>query len=344
MSDWYDKDYISPEDYGNYFDDEDDFADNDYYPKSGCEENQIEQLNNQPSRIQNVKQYIKCFFGSKNIVRVSVGRKGLKWKLVKLYNKRLVRLLLLLFVILFLIFIFVSIGSCSKAEPQDQPTTASAAVPPTTTPPSEHRIDGVPVIAQVDIKAACETYAGVMLMQYYDFDIEVSEFVDNYLIKKPVFYGEDGNLYGPDMDAAYAGLDANIGYGINCPAMAKCMNNYLETTDSKLRAYPYKDIPYDTLIKDYIDNDIPVMIWETTYMQEPYVKDIWVVDYVDENSKKKIGDSESWMQNEHCMVFVGYDKDNYYFCDSVAGKLAVYDKKEAEERYKQIGSQIIVLK
>ena len=44
-----------------------------------------------------------------------------------------------------------------------------------------------------------------MTLQYLGFDLTINEFVDNYLIKKPVEYGADGTLYGPDLDAAFAG-------------------------------------------------------------------------------------------------------------------------------------------
>lgn len=79
-------------------------------------------------------------------------------------------------------------------------------------------------------------------------------------------------------------------------------------------------------------------------MDEPYVKATWIVDYVDENARYKKGDTESWMQNEHCMVLVGFDEENYYFCDSVSGKLTAYEKEVSEERYSQVGMQAIVVK
>lgn len=182
-----------------------------------------------------------------------------------------------------------------------------------------------------------------MLLQYWDFDIDELTFADNFLITSPVFYGYGGELYGPDMNSAYAG-DVYTGYGINAPGMAKCMNNYIKTTDSKLQAYPLSGVSLEELCEKYILDDKPVMCRETTYMDEPYVKATWIVDYVDENARFKKGDTESWMQNEHCMVLVGFDEENYYFCDSVSGKLTAYEKEVSEERYSQVGMQAIVVK
>lgn len=248
-------------------------------------------------------------------------------------------ILLAIFVIIIIMIIAAVAGNkkVDKTQPQTVSTSASTALP------TSYKISGVPVISQDVLHAACETYACTMLLQYWKFDIDEFVFVDNYLITSPVYYGYEGERYGPDMNSAYAG-DVYTGYGINAPAMAKCMNNYLKTTNTELQAYPLSDVPLEKLCKEYILDDKPVMVWETTYMDEPYVKASWIVDYVDENAKFEIGDTVSWMQNEHCMVLVGYDEENYYFCDSVAGKLTAYEKNLSEERYSQIGMQAIVVK
>lgn len=201
----------------------------------------------------------------------------------------------------------------------------------------------MPVIVQDKLKAACETYACTMLLQYYKFDIDEYSFAENYLVTRPVYYGIDGNLHGPDMNSAYAG-DIYTGYGINAPGMAKCMNNYIKSTGSKLSAYPLKDIPLEELCEKYVLSDTPVMVWATTYMDEPYIQQSWIVDFVDENAEHKIGDTVSWQMHEHCMVLIGFDEKNYYFCDSVSGKVAAYDKQLSEKRYEQIGKQAIIIK
>lgn len=259
----------------------------------------------------------------------------------KLINYRVTGYVLLAAVAMIIVMIIMSISSCNKQTEKNSETIETTAA--VTTVPESYKISGVPVITQDVLKAGCETYACTMLLQYWDFDINEFDFVDNYLITRPVYYGYGGELYGPDMNSAYAG-DIYTGYGINAPAMAKCMNNYIKTTKSELKAYPLSEVPLETLCEEYILDNKPVMCWETTNMDEPYIKASWIVDYVDENAKFEIGDTVSWMQNEHCMVLVGYDQNNYYFCDSVAGKLASYDKKIAEERYSQMGMQAIVIK
>ncbi len=267
-------------------------------------------------------------------------RKGLKWKLIALYENKLARIGFVSLILIIIIWTIVSaVGNNKKIETTSNIETTVAP----TTQATAYQIKGVPVIPQNDLTAACETYACTMLLQSYGFDIDEYQFVDNYLITKPVYYGADGNLYGPDMNSAYAG-DVYTGYGINAHGMAKCMNNYIKTTGSKLEAHPLLGIPLEELCEKYIRNDIPVMVWATTYMDEPYVFANWYVDYIDDDTTTKLGDTMTWQMHEHCMVLIGFDDKNYYFCDSVSGKVSAYDKATSEERYAQIGTQAIILK
>lgn len=275
-----------------------------------------------------------------SIDRYGRKRKGLKWKLRAFLHGRTA--LIALAAVVMLIVIIAMVSSCSGNKEKEQTATTAATVAPTTQLTS-YKIEGVPVIEQSNLKAACETYACTMLLQYYEFDIDEVEFVDNYLVTRPVYYGADGYLYGPDMNCAYAG-DVYTGYGINAPGMAKCMNNYIKSTGSKLVAEPLIGVPLEELCEKYIRNDTPVMVWATTFMEEPYIQATWIVDYVDENADHEIGDTVSWQMHEHCLVLIGFDDENYYFCDSVSGEVSAYDKATTEERYEQIGKQAIVLK
>jgi len=207
---------------------------------------------------------------------------------------------------------------------------------------ASHTIENVPVYVQQELPAGCEIYASVVTLQYLGFEIDEHEFSNQYLISSPIWYDET-HRYGPDMNSAYAGTVLE-GYGIYAPAMAKSMNNYLSTTDSDMRAQALNGVSLDTLCQDYVAKDIPVMVWATTYMHEPYVKAEWVVDYVDENADTAIGEVEQWMQNEHCLVLMGFDDEYYYFCDSVSGAVSQYEKEVTELRYEQLGSQAIVVK
>lgn len=211
--------------------------------------------------------------------------------------------------------------------------------------PSSHIIDNVPVIKQESpLNAGCETYACTMLLQSQGIDMDQFEFANEYLVQKPIYCSGDENWYGPDMDSAYVG-EIEWGYGVNSPAMGKFMNQMLTDKGSEKRAQVLSGVELEQLCEDYIVNDIPVMIWATTNMQEPYVMRIWSINYVDEEiSDAQIGDTEQWLQNEHCLVLIGYDELNYYFADSVAGDVSVFDKETVKIRYEELDMQAIVVK
>ena len=229
-------------------------------------------------------------------------------------------------------------GDTKKTE---EPASRAATAP--TVKQTSHKVEGIPVIVQDYYKAGCETYAATMLLQGLGYNITEHQFVDNYLILHDFSYDDEGNMYGPDMNSAFAG---NIfsGAGIFCPAMAKSMNKYLATQkNDNRRAYPIKGKTLEYLCKEYIDKDIPVMTWVTTYMEESYDKLSWIVDYVDENAEYKVGETMTWRQNEHCMVLIGYTDRDYIFCDSVAGKVVSNEKSLAETRFTEIGNQAVVV-
>jgi len=209
--------------------------------------------------------------------------------------------------------------------------------------PDSYMIENVEVIPQTDLKAGCETYACTMLLHILGFQVDEHTIADNYLNIRYISWDENGNMFGPDMNSAFAG-SPYAGWGVYAPSMAKSMNRYLADQKSELKAYPYKDIPFEQLAEDYTAKGIPVMVWATTDMQEPYVFNTWTVDYVDEDAEAAIGDKVSWYMHEHCLVLIGYDEKEYYFADSSAGAISHFDKELVKQRYEQLFSQCIVVK
>ena len=263
-----------------------------------------------------------------------------KFRLTSRNKKRIAVLGVLAAVIFSLIGISVcvSVSNIKKEEPE-VPVQETAQQRP-----EKYMIPNVKVIAMDDLKAGCETYACTMLMNTIGFDLDEHTFADNYLDCHYVFLDEDGLTgTGPDMYSAFAGT-AYAGWGVYAPSMAKSMNKYLADQKSSLKAYAMENVELENLIDQYVVKGIPVMIWATTYMQEPYVYHTWTVNYVDENAKTKIGDTFSWYMHEHCLVLMGYDKDYYYFGDSTAGTISQFKKDLVKQRYKQMFMQSIVVK
>lgn len=216
-------------------------------------------------------------------------------------------------------------------------------VAPTTVPEKKYMIENAEPILQTDLKAGCETYACTMLLNILGFDVDEYTIADNYLDCHYIYTADDGSMYGPDMYSGFAGT-AYAGWGVYAPPMAKTMNRYLSDQGSSLHAYNYENIPLETLCDEYISKGVPVMVWATTDMEEPYVFDEWVVNYVDENAKSEIGDVVPWYMHEHCLVLIGYDADEYFFADSTHGEISHFDKELVKTRYEQMFSQCIVVK
>ena len=231
----------------------------------------------------------------------------------------------------------------TSTESTQQPSEGETQAAAPTAAQTSHMIQGVPTIQQSGLRAGCETYACTMLLQSLGYDMDEFMFADNYLITSLTSWGDDGTHYGPDMHSAMAGT-AYAGFGIYAPAMAKSMNKYLSAVGSSQKAYPLEGVSLEDLCHEYIDNDIPVMVWATTWMEEPYPAASWVVDYVDENAKAEIGDTVSWMEHEHCLVLIGYDDKDYYFADSYKGAVSQFEKELSQQRYEEIGSMAIVVK
>lgn len=234
------------------------------------------------------------------------------------------------------------------SEPVESPTVAPTqepTEPPTEAPtiPSSYMIEGVEVHPQVEFKAGCETYACTMLLESLGFDITERMFMENYLEIRYPSYGDDGKMYAPSMYSSQVG-DIYGGWGVYCTAMAKYMNNFLKDAGSDMKATALENVPLPELCERYISKGIPLMVWGTVEMLDPYPRFTWTVDYVEEEDPHyKIGDTFTWMQHEHCLVLIGYDEENYYFADSCAGKVSVFEREVSEDRYEKIGMQAIVV-
>ena len=243
-----------------------------------------------------------------------------------------------------LIAVSIVVGvTCSGMKKNEPVAMQEASVDTQANSADSFMIQNVHAIQQDKLKAGCETYACTMLLQILGFQVDEFMIADNYLDCHYVYTDESGTKYGPDMHSGFAGT-AYGGWGVYAPAMAKSMNRYLSDQKSDLKAYDQKDVPLETLCEEYVSKGIPVMVWATTDMDEPFVFDTWIVNYVDENAEAKMGEEIPWYMHEHCLVLIGYDSKNYIFADSTHGNIASYEKSLVAKRYEQMGKQTIVVK
>lgn len=249
-----------------------------------------------------------------------------------------------LILISFAIVVLLIAGAITGRRPKPVATPDEAPVPKAENRPESKILPNVKAQLQDTLMAGCETHACVSLLQSLGYDIDIFQFADNYLDCYPVTEDEEtGEKFGPDMNSGFAGT-AYAGWGVYAPAMAKFMNHYLSDVKSSQKAYVLENMTLDELCRQYIDNDIPVIIWASSGMKDPFEHEMWKVDYVDENAKYKKGETFVWMIYEHCLVLCGYDKNDYYFSDSIVGDISHFAQALSEDRYEQLGMQAIVVK
>ena len=78
---------------------------------------------------------------------------------------------------------------------------------------------------------------------------------------------------------------------------------------------------------------MPVICWACIDMREPVIGPQWYL--FDTATNQSPGEVFTWISNEHCMLLVGYDEENYYFNDPHNGNgLTGYSRKITEKRHR----------
>ena len=195
-----------------------------------------------------------------------------------------------------------------------------------------HKID-VPVLAQKpEYPSGCESVSAVMALQYFGEPVRVYQFIDAHLPMNSRFHYKGGMRYGPSPYEYFIGHPTSEqSYGCMAPVIEKALVSYFGD-DSRVINATGASLP--ELCARYIDNDLPVLVWVTIAMLETYTNAEW---YLEDGSLFE------WPANEHCMVLVGYDKNNYIFNDPYSGKIVKHRKALSEDRYAALGQQSIVI-
>ena len=92
----------------------------------------------------------------------------------------------------------------------------------------------------------------------------------------------------------------------------------------------------DALCKKYVDRDMPVLLWITINLRP----------FIEGPSWRLTGSGKlfTWRSNEHCLLFVGYDDEHFYFNDPwenrgvVAVEKALARKRHAEQYEMAVGA------
>ena len=221
-------------------------------------------------------------------------------------------------------------------------------IPPvnTTKPPEEttiptpvvtSKIIDVPLICQFpDYPAGCESVAAVMNLKYYRFVITVDDFIDRYLFIGSAPYKKNNVWYSSNPDESFLGDPrSEKGWGIWAKGLERSIQRCLDCYTGNFSVESTFSESLASLCEKYIDNNIPVLVWVTAYMEPPRVN---ITPYIVGTDK-----TFTWISPNHCMLLVGYDEDNYYFNDPLTGKLEKYDKTASDIAFEGNGKQAVII-
>lgn len=201
---------------------------------------------------------------------------------------------------------------------------------------SEHHIDNVPYINQkaIGMPNGCESVSTVMALQKIGIDISPDTFVDRYLSMGSIPYWKNGVRYGFDPNKEFGGNPRRAdGWGCFAPVIMKALNKFSDSCG--FTATNVSGTSLSALCSNYIDKDIPVIMWGTVGMTSGYTIHNWITSE---------GTSVSYNSKLHCLLLVGYDENNYFFNDPLAKKTKGYSKARVEAAYAALGKQAIVIK
>ena len=192
------------------------------------------------------------------------------------------------------------------------------------TPTGKHKIIDVDFITQIGTyPTGCESVTAVMALHHNGINISVKNFINHYLDMQPYPF-DPFETFGGDPFS-------NNGWGCYAPVIKKAL-------DKALVGLPYyaeelSGVSLQKLCTDYIDKNIPVILWATMGMRAS--KTItWTYN----------GRRIEWVQPEHCLLLVGYDEKHYIFNDPQKSRpLTYYTKESVEKAYKAQFSQAVVI-
>ena len=198
------------------------------------------------------------------------------------------------------------------------------------------RIPVVNLLQEPELPSGCEAVSLTILLNYLGFSVDKMTIACKYLPQLD-FYGEENDLHGADFRTTFAGDPTRLehSYGCYAPCITITANAYFEDNGYSARAYDITGADFDSLLTDYIDKGMPVLIWATSGNLRPSkLTDLyWTTPE---------GEVVRWLAYQHCIVLTGYDLENnrIYVSDPQVGNTA-YSYDILKERYLELGRQAI---
>lgn len=191
---------------------------------------------------------------------------------------------------------------------------------------STYKLDVTPVLQLPELPTGCEITSLATVLNYYGYDISKTQLADEYL--------DCGKIGQTDPDEKFIGSPYDEhSYGCYSNVIADATRDFSIKNNCNFKIYNLNGLSLDELYK-YIENGSPVIVWATIDLMETYRNITWDID----------GKEIAWRANEHCMVLIGYDKDNdtCIVSDPLKG-IMEYPKELFNQRYEELGKQAVIL-
>lgn len=201
--------------------------------------------------------------------------------------------------------------------------------------PSSYLIDDFGITLQYpELPTGCEITAATMLVNFYGYDADKLTMAYTYLptLEYYTYYGDDGLLYGNDMENYFIGDPSGTGYICGVGAIRTALNDYLSDEGSSLLAEDITSAPAEELYA-LVSQDVPVMVWVTIGMEDRRQTQGWYTE---------TGEYMEWSTNDHGAVLIGYTDETVTIADPISG-LVEYEREQFESVYESRGLRSLIL-
>ncbi|HIU14390.1 MAG TPA: C39 family peptidase [Candidatus Fimiplasma intestinipullorum] len=222
---------------------------------------------------------------------------------------------------------------------QDQNGNTGSAIKKFFVIDRETRIDDVPMVLQMpSYHNGCESASSTMLLQYYGYDVRLSEVVG--AVPRMDTEWRNGTMYGADPNEAFTGSMSSTGYGVFAGPMQETMQSLIDQQQGTHTVVNLTGSSCEQLYY-YINMGHPVQVWATTNMrdQKQARKVSWNVKTLEgEYTEETI----TFPLTEHSLVLIGYTETEVYLNDPLQG-LSIVDRDSFEEAYESMGSMALII-
>ena len=228
----------------------------------------------------------------------------------------------------------------SSSIPEEIPADAEPLQTESSSPEQDPQtgclIENFPLVRQMpELPTGCEITALTMVLNYYGFPAEKMTMALQYL---PItyggpYYGSDGVLYGPDLNAYFWGEPTDeLGGVCGTGAIVTAADGYLQDQGSSMRAVDLTGSSPEELYQ-LLQEGCPSIVWVTIAMADRAETQGWYTDsgaYVD------------WSNNDHGAVLIGYSEDTITVADPISG-IIEYDRSAFESVFASRGNRCVIL-